>query len=304
MKNNDLKAHLAIFVANFMYGANFTIAKEVMLHYIKPMGFILLRVTTALILFWIVGLFIKDRKIERSDFKRIIFCGLFGVAINQLLFFKGLNITFPINASIVMIMTPILVVVFAHFLIKEKISFQKITGIILGVMGAILIIVVGKTITMNGSTALGDFFILINATSYAIYMIIAKPLMLKYKTITVIKWVFLIGWLFVFPFGFSELNAVEWNTFSTHIWWATTFVVIGTTFLAYFLNTYALRDLSPSIVSFYIYLQPLVASFIAVYYGRDSITIVKIISAALIFTGVYLVSKKSSHQKSMKTAQL
>jgi drug/metabolite transporter (DMT)-like permease len=289
--NNTLKAHLAILTANIIYGANFTIAKEVMPKYIYPSGFILLRVAGALSLYWLFSFFFPKEKVERKDLFTLFLCGLFGVAINQLLFFAGLNITTPINAGIVMITTPIMVLIGANVMIKERITIYKLAGIVLGVLGAFLLIGAGKSVSFNANTALGDFFILVNAASFAIYMVMVKPLMAKYQTITVLKYVFLFGFLFVVPFGLPEVLVVDWQNIPRVIWYAILFVVIATTFFAYTLNTYALRILSPSIVSIYIYLQPILAAAIALYYGKDHLTFIKVLSAVMIFLGVYLVSR-------------
>jgi drug/metabolite transporter (DMT)-like permease len=291
---SSLKAHLAILTANAIYGANFTVAKFVMPDYIKPFGFIFLRVFGALILFFLVSLFLKTEKIEKKDVPRFIACGIFGIALNQLLFFGGLNITTPINAGIIMTMTPILVMFIGSYLLKEKLSFQKLTGIIMGIAGAIIIITKGGKYNYSGTTALGDLFILINATSYAVYMVIVKPLMQRYSTFTVITRVFFFGFIFVFPFGWNEVTEIQWSNFTPAIWGGTVFVIVGTTFFAYLFNTYGLKELSPAIVSFYIYSQPLLAAIIAISLNKDHLDSMKIISGLLIFTGVYLVSKPTS----------
>jgi len=290
--NKITQSHCALFAANLIYAANFTIAKDVMPNYIQPFGFILLRVSGALLLYWLVATIIKNEKVDKRDFPRLLLCGLFGIAINQLLFFKGLNTTSPINAAIMMVCTPILVVIISSFLIKDKIKIVKIVGIVLGLAGAIALIVINHSSSskIREATFSGDMCVLINATSWAIYLVIVKPLMLKYNTLTVIKWAFLFGFVIVFPFGFGELQAVKWETMSSFIVWEVIFVVVATTFFAYLFNTFALKHLSASVVSIYIYLQPLLAALIAVSLGKDELTFVKVVCTILIFVGVYLVS--------------
>lgn len=298
--SRNLRAHLAILIANAIYGANFTIAKFVMPEYIKPFGFILLRVSGALLLFVIVSLFLKTEKISKEDYGRFFLCGLFGVAVNQLLFFSGLNITTPINAGIIMIMTPILVMLIGSFALKEKLTGRKILGIVLGIAGASTIILTGKKVSFGTNTALGDMFILINATSYAIYMVLVKPLMKKYNTFTVITRVFFVGFILVIPFGWSDLTQIQWVTFTSNVWWAFAFVIVATTFFAYLLNTVGLKYLSPAIVSFYIYLQPVLAAVIAISLGKDALTPQKVFASLLIFIGVYLVSVPSDKEAKEK----
>ncbi len=295
MSSTTTKAHIAVLIANAIYGINFNVAKLIMPSYIQPFGFIFLRVSGALILFSTISLFIKKETIEKTDYLRFVACGVFGVAINQLLFFGGLNLTTPINAAIIMIMTPILVMVLGALFLREKLTPYKTIGLCLGATGAVLIITSnGKGLSIGGSTAVGDLMILINATSYAVYMILVKPLMHKYSTLFVITRVFLIGFICVIPFGWHEVTLIQWHTFTPHTWACLAFVVIGTTFFAYLLNTYGLSKISPSVVSFYIYLQPFLAAAFAMYLGTDKLTALKLFSALLIFIGVYLISKKTT----------
>ena len=291
--NNNLKAHFSLFLANFIYGINFTVAKDVMPAYIGPSGFVLIRVIGATALFWLLAKLYPPEKIDRKDYFKLILCSLFGVAINQLLFFEGLNLTTPINASIIMVTTPVLVLVFAAIILRERVTLNKIAGICLGIAGAMALILFNPQIsgTFGPGAALGDWFIFINAASYAIYLAMVKPLMYKYKATTIIKWVFLFGLFFVFPVGMNELAAFEWKMIPIEIWVEILFVVICTTFLAYLLNMVALKSVSPSVVSVYIYLQPVLAAAIALSLGKDELNWVKAASAVLIFTGVYLVSK-------------
>lgn len=290
--NSNLKAHLSIIGANLIYGINYSIAKDVMPEYIQPFGFIFCRVLGALILFWLLQLVVKTDKIERKDFLRLFICGLFGVASNQLMFFYGLNLTTPINAAIIMTCNPILVLVFSAFLIKERITPFKVLGIFLGLAGAAGLILNNSSLSIDSSNFIGDLFIFLNATSYAIYLVTVKPLMSKYSPLTVIKWVFLFGFTIVIPFGFSEFRRIDWQSFNPGIWGAFIFVVVGTTFLAYLFNIYGLKRLNPSVVSTYIYSQPLIASIVALLMQKDELNTVKIVSAILIFIGVYLVSRK------------
>ncbi|MBK6640711.1 MAG: DMT family transporter [Bacteroidia bacterium] len=290
IKSVTRQAHLAVLTANLIYGANYSIAKKVMPEFIDAFGFIFIRVTVTAAIFIVLGFFSKGKSIEKQDFLRLFFCAVFGVALNQLLFFKGLDLTSPINASLMMTTNPIMVLLAASLLIREKITIRKITGIMIGIAGASLLLIWGKEIMTGGTTTVGDLLVLINSLSFGIFLIIVKPLMQKYDTITVMKWVFLFGTVLVTPFGWNEYRAIQWHTFSSETWWALAYVVIATTSIAYILNTYALKALSPSSVSIYIYLQPLFAAFFAIALGKDHLQIIHFIAAILIFTGVYLVT--------------
>ncbi len=291
--NKTLLAHLALIGAQLIYGANYTIAKEVMPDYIEPFGFIVLRCLGAVSLFWITGLFIKE-KVDTKDLPKLALCALFGIAINQLMFFKGLNYTNPINAAVIMTSTPILVLIMAAFLIKERITLKKALGIVVGLAGTLLILLAGKKLSFSSDTFLGDLMVWVNASSYGVYLVIVSPFMRKYHPLTVIKWIFLFGFIQVLPFGFTEFTQIEWTTFPPKIIWAVVFVVVGLSFFAYLFNTVALKYVSPSVVSTYIYLQPVLASVFAITLGKDDLNEIKVISAVLICTGVYLVSSKPS----------
>lgn len=291
--NANLKPHLAIFAANLIYGINYTIAKDVMPKYILPFGFIFCRVLGALLLFTIVGFFVKE-KVAKKDFGRLAICGLFGVCANQLMFFYGLNQTTPINAGIIMTSNPILVLIASAIILKSKITWLKITGIALGVIGALMILLFKEGFSFGSDTMMGDTFIFLNALSYGVYLVLAKPLMNKYKPITVIKWVFTFGFLFAAPFGFNQALEIDWSSFPPNIWWSFIFVIVGTTFLAYLFNIYGLKKLNPSAVATYIYLQPVLAASFAIWVGKDSFSWIKLIAALFIFTGVYLVSKPNA----------
>jgi drug/metabolite transporter (DMT)-like permease len=270
------------------------IAKDVMPAFIKPSGFILIRVTGALILFWLIQLFSGIEKIERKDFKLLAAGGLFGVAINQLLFFEGLNLSSPINGSILMSATPITILIIGVIFSRERLTWLKIAGTILGASGAVAIIVYSKGSMDTSSKAwLGNIFIILNAVSYAIYFLFAKPLMKKYKPLTVITWVFTFGWIFVLPFGFTQATEVQWQTFTPEIIWKTGFVILGVTFIAYLFNIYALKHVDSSVVGIFIYVQPIIATIHSVWLGKDSITWVLVGCAAMIFTCVFMVSRKN-----------
>jgi len=292
--SREIRAHIALFVANLIYGASYTVAKEAMPEYITPFAFILIRVTGAVLLFWLIWASMIKEKVAKKDILRLAACGLFGVAINQMLFFKGLSITTPINAAIIMTSNPVVVMLFSLWILKESVTLRKTFGLLIGLSGAALLITTGSSLSFNSATFSGDVYVFLNASSYALYLVIVKPLMSKYHPITVISWIFTFGFIYVFPFGFQELTEVDWSVFTPKIWAAIAFVVLFTTFLAYLLNVSALKELSPTIVSYYIYLQPLLAAVVALYFEKDHLTGVKIGAAVLIFMGVYLVSTQKT----------
>ncbi len=294
MNKQTLSVHAAILGANLIYGLNYVVAKDVMPDFILPSGFILLRVSVACVLFFLLAQILNVKEsISRSDWPRLVICGFFGVAANQLLFFNGLNITTPINAGIIMTSNPILVLLGSAVILNELISKRKLLGVFLGLTGAVLLILYKSgsgAIELSLDTAAGDFMVFLNAACYAAFLVLIKPLMVKYNAITVIKYAFLVGLVFVLPFGFTELTQAQFTEMPPVIIVETVFVVLFTTFLAYLLNSFALTKAKPTTVSIYIYSQPVFAALFAVILGADTITGIKLVSAALIFSGVYLVS--------------
>ncbi len=301
MKKPLLVPFLALFIVNAIYGINFVIAKDVMPEFIKPSGFVLVRAIGATLMFWILLLITGYEKIKTKDFPLFAAGGLFGVAVNQLLFFEGLNLSTPINGSILMSVTPITILIIGVIFSREKLTWLKIVGTMLGACGAIAIIVYSKgSMDLSSKTWLGNIFIILNAISYAIYFLFAKPLMRKYKPLTVITWVFTFGLLFVLPFGFNQASEIQWETFRPDIYWKVGFVIVGVTFIAYLFNIYALKHVDSSVVGIFIYIQPIIATVHSVWLGKDSITWVLVGCAAMIFTGVFMVSRKNKANASHK----
>lgn len=287
-------ALLAAFGASLIYAINHTVAKGVMPTYIKPFGFIMLRVVGASVLFWIASIWTPKQKIERKDWPRLLICAVFGMGINMLMFFKGLQLSTPINSSVMITISPIFVFILSAFFIKEKITFLRTVGILLGFAGALGLILFGAEIRQDApNIPLGNFMFIINAMSYGIYLLLIKPLTTKYHSITLMKWLFLIGVFINFPITISEFKEVMWTSLPLDAVWKMIFVVIGTTFLTYLLNIFALRSLKASTLAAFIYLQPLLAICFAIAMNADSLNMVKIISALLVFLGVYLVTKPS-----------
>jgi drug/metabolite transporter (DMT)-like permease len=291
-----LLVHGSLFLTALFYGASYTVAKEVMPRLIEPYAFILLRVFLAMLFFWAVHpLFEKNRpKVNNRDLAYLAMCAFFGVAGNMLLFFKGLSMSSPINASVIMITSPIFILAFASFYLKEKLGWKKLLGMALGSAGALLLILSAEKIFERGGAAnssFGNLLVMINAMLFAVYLVLIKPMMAKYSTFTVVKWLFLFGSIMVLPFGLPQLANIEWTAFKPNDWAAFWFIIIGISIAAYWLNAWALQYTRASVVGTYIYLQPLLATMIALWSGRDRLLPEQVMYGLLIFTGVYLVSE-------------
>ena len=286
-------ALLAATLASTIYGLNHTLAKGLMPDVIQPFGFILLRVLGAGIIFWAISFFYPSEKIDKKDWLRIIGCAFFGMVLNMLMFFKGLSLSTPINSSVVITIAPVLLLILSALFLKERITWLKTVGIGIGLLGALVLILFGAKTQLNApNIPLGNLLFIVNAASYSVYLIMVKPLVIKYSSITLMKLFFLFAILMNLPIGISEFSDVAWMHLSFDAIWKLAFVVIATTVLTYLFNIYALKQLSPSTIGAFIYLQPLLAVFFAILLGADTLTPIRVGAAALIFLGVFLSTRK------------
>ena len=290
-------------LVSIIYGLTFTIAKDVMPDYIQPFGFIVVRVGISTILFWIAAYLMNAtkliplEKISTSDFPRIAVAAFTGVAFNMLTFFKGLSLTSPISASVIMPITPIIVLILSAIMLKERMLKRHIFGIVIGLSGTALLVLYGKSVGAATNANLGNFLVFLNATSYGVYLIVVKKLMDKYNAFNFVKWIYLFGFIMVLPFGWNEFSQIEWSLLPNPILWKIAFVIVLSTFLTYLLNLLSMRELKPTTVAVFIYLQPLFATIFAIAVGKDELNWVKILSALMIFAGVALVTRKKSEKK-------
>ena len=283
-------AHISLLTANIIYGLNYSIAKAVMPDYIKPFALVSLRSIFAALLFWTTSLFMPKEPVNRKDLLYLLGCSFFGVVINQVLFLVGLDLTSPVNSSIIISTNPIFAFVFAAFILKEKITILKGSGLAIGLSGVLLLILQNGTPDLASSTFLGDVFTLVNTISWAFYTVIIKRMLEKYHPITVMKWTFFFGMFTTIPIGYTQLTTMEWASIPLKGWFGIGFVIVFATYLGYLLISFGLRRLSPTIVSTYTYINPIIAAYLASLLGQDHIDLVMVISALLIFAGVFVVS--------------
>ena len=287
-------AIFALLMVQILYGLNYTFAKTVINgNFVPPFALTVLRVGGAAILFWLFSIWLPKEKVEQKDYFKFLIAAVFGVAINMLFFLKGIELTTPIHASAIVTITPVIILILSAFILKEKVTTLKIIGVVLAFSGALALTLFGDSERQGDNIFLGNIFILLNSFFYSVYIILIKPLTSKYHPFTFIKWLFLFGFFMVLPFGYSELQDVQWKVFTPYAYFSVAFVVIGATFGTYLFNPIALNKLKASTVGVFIYLQPVIAGLFAIVMGADSIDTLKIIAMVLIFSGVYLVSLKS-----------
>jgi drug/metabolite transporter (DMT)-like permease len=286
-------ALLAALGATTIYGLNHTIAKEVMPTYIQGFGFVQVRLLGAAILFWLVSLFIPQQKIDRADVPKMLLCALLGMVVNMLCFFKGIELSTPINSAVLITITPILVFVFSAILIKERLLLPRVVGVVLGFIGALVLIVFGNEIRQDApNIPLGNALFVVNASSFGLYLVLVKSLSAKYTTVHLLKWLFLFGFIMALPISYPEFSQVNWTDLPYEAVWRFAFVVIGTTFMTYLLNVYALKQLKASTVGVFTYLQPLIGIAYAIMVGADGLTAYKLGTGSVVLLGVYLVTKR------------
>jgi drug/metabolite transporter (DMT)-like permease len=231
-------------------------------------------------------------RIDKNDIPRFLLCGLTGVTINQIFFIKGLSLTTAIHSSLLSLGTPIFITIIAAWLLKEGFNAAKAAGLVFGIGGASILILMKDNSTVGSNMLIGDLFILINAISYAFYLVLVRPLMAKYSGIQVLRWVFTFGAIGIIPFGLPHILTTNWMAFGISHFLALAYIAIATTFFAYLLTVYAISTIGSSATGAFIYTQPVFAAVIATIFAGEHFTISKAIAALLIFTGVYLVNFK------------
>jgi drug/metabolite transporter (DMT)-like permease len=290
-----IRLHTALFLVSLIYAGTYSLAKDIMPHYMQPLGIVTLRITGAALFFGLIKLLVApgERITGRADNMRAIACGVLGIGLNQLTFFAGLNLTTPINASLLQTISPIVVVLASAVLLKDKITVPKLVGIALGAVGAAALILSRPS---NGAEAkdalLGNLYLLFNATVFGLYLVLVAPLMRKYHAFTVLARIFLVGGIIAIPVGLPQAIAADYGSFPPYIWAEIGYMIFFLTILAYLLNNWALKYATPALLGVYIYLQPVLAVLIAVATGKDAFTLDKAWQAALIFVGVWLVGRK------------
>lgn len=299
--NSSAKAHIAVLSTNLFFAVNFSLVKFVSPALVKPYAINILRVGVSLVLFWLLWAMGSTRPhIKREHWLRFFLCGLTGIAINQMFFIKGLTYTTAIHASLLILLTPLLITLFAFWVLNEKFTPAKALGLALGIGGSALLILSKEQSASVGNYLLGDLLIVINAISYTVYFIIVKPLMLEYPPLHVIRWVFTFGLVMILPFGWHEFTVIPWEKMDGSHHASLFFIVVAGTFLAYYFNIYGIQHLGAGVTGSYIYTQPIFAALIAVLFFNEDLTPAKIFAGLMIFLGVFLVSfKKNSFNKGL-----
>jgi len=295
-------ALLAVFSTAIFYGITYSIAKDVMPTYMSPNALVWIRIALATLLFWITSWITKAPEMERKDFPYVVLLSTIAIVISVLSFYKGLSLTTPINSAVIMVTTPILVFVFSLFILKEKLQWKRILGIVIGLLGAYFLTTTGGTKATNAvNIPLGNFLVFVNAAGYALYLILAQKMIQKYHPVTFVKWLYTFGLIIMTPFVFDEVLDIEWSEMPINIYGTIAYIVVFATYLNFLFNLYGLKHLKPTTVSAFIYTQPVIASLFALFLKTDNLSVAKVGCSLAIFLGVYLVSAKPKELSSKLT---
>ena len=282
---------------NIFFALNFTTVKYLINGgFIKPFGLNLIRVGVTAMLFWLLYIFSKQKKpVAKKDWGKFVLCAVAGIAINQLAFIKGLSLTYSIHASLLLLITPILITFIAAWVLKERLTNNKLIGLALGIGGALVLILTKDRSGNPGDVLKGDLLIILNAISYTLYFVLVKPLMLEYNPIAVLRIVFTIGFFMILPFCWSEFTQINWTIYSSKEYFTLAMIAIPGTFCAYLFNIYGIKNLGAAISGNYIYTQPLFAAALAIGFLGEKLSAYKILAGLLIFTGVFLANKHTKN---------
>lgn len=294
-----MKGHILIMLANILFGASMPVFKYLLTADVPPEAITIMRAIFACMMFWLVSFFMPKEKVLPKDLCLLFVCALCGVGINQWLFVIGLKNSSPVNASIIATAVPIFVLLLATLVLKEPITAKKSLGVFWGVSGGLLL-VFNSTQTTSGTNSLwGDMLMLLNQLMYSVYLVLSKPLSRRYSSVIMMKWMFLFSTLALAPFCLQYMQYVPMfhrETFNVSQLYALLYLLFGATFVSFMLIPMALKQIRPTTVSMYNYVQPIIASAIAVAVGQDTFSMQKLLSAALVFVGVYLVTQSKKRK--------
>lgn len=293
------KGHIAILIVNIIFGLNIPIAKSVLIDAgVDSLALTYFRMFGATLVFWIASLFIKTIKLTKKDFLILFLASLFGVGINQTTFIVGLKTTSPIDASLIVTLTPIITMLISALYLKEPITAKKVIGVFVGCIGAVTLILSSNHFNFSDTRSWwGNVLCLVSSTSYACYLVFFRDFIKRNHPITIMKWMFLFSTIIITPICFSKVQAVDYANLDLQVYLKIAYVVLMATFLTYLLIPMGQKNLRPTTLTMYNYLQPLIAACVAVVFGQDIFGWDKALSAVLVFLGVYIVTQSKSRQQ-------
>lgn len=292
MDNKKLQGHAAVLTANVIFGLGVPVTKLLLDHWVTPMGYMASRSLFAAIIFWVISLFMPKEKVARKDLVVILLGGLLGFVVSQTLTAECLKFTTPVYYSIIATLCPIATMLMAALFLGEKINGLKTVGVVLGIVGALIMVFANQTLSSGSNDLLGISFGFLSLATWVAYLLITRKVSQKYSAVTQMKWVFLISAVVTVPIAWGGLDD---NALYTAAWgWdgvaEMAFIVVFATVLGYFAIPFAMRYLSATTVSVYTNLQPVVASVVAFAIAQDTLTWDKPVAGVLVLLSAYIVT--------------
>ncbi len=279
--------------ANVMWGLMSPIAKLTMASaVVSPLLMVDFRVAGGAILFWLTSIFCKRERVKPFDLLLLAGAAMLGIVLNQSCFIIGISMTSPGEGSLITTTMPMWVMFLAWIILHEPITLKKAGGIAVGATGALILVLGNKTSSVHSgdNPLLGDIIVLAAQLSYALYLTLYRNFIKRYSLVTLMKWMFLFATFISLSVTWNDIAATDFSSISIREWFGVGFVVVGGTFIAYILVLVGQKNLRPTIVGIYNYVQPIVATCVALYFGIEQLTASKLLAVLLIFTGVYLVT--------------
>lgn len=285
---------MAVLMANIIFGLGVPVTKLLLDEWVTPMGYMFSRCLGATLVFWFIALFMPKEHVEKKDLAIIMAGGLLGFVISQTLTAWALVYTTPVYFSLVATLTPAATMIMAALILKEGINRITTIGVLIGIAGAILMVLMGWSNGTGTNDVLGIGLTFLSMLTWAVYLIITRKVSQKYTAVTQMKWVFLVSTVAVLPFVWNELDAQKlysaqwaWDGAAEMI-----FIVLFATVMGYFAIPYAMKYLQATTVSVYTNLQPVIASLVAFAIGQDALTWDKPVAGILVLLSAYIVNKK------------
>lgn len=292
MEIRMIEGHLSVLLANVIFGLGVPVTKLLLDQWVSPMAYMATRCMGAAAIFWLISLFMPRERVAWRDLLVIMGGGLLGFVVSQTLTAWALQFTTPIYYSVIATLTPVATMVCAALLIGERITVRGALGVVVGVVGALLMVMVGWHGGAGKNDLLGIGLAVLSLLTWAVYLIITRRVSAKYTAVTQMKWVFLVSTIAVLPFSWGDLQTAR--LYSDGWMWSgvaeMAFIVVFATVAGYFAIPFALRYLKTTTVSVYTNLQPVVASFVAILIGQDVLTWEKPTALVLVLVSAWVVT--------------
>lgn len=295
-ENTRISGHIACLAAYAIFGFNIIVCKDLTGgHLISPLGIFTIRSIGAGLLFWALSLFLPKEKVDRKDYIKIFAASFLGFFMTQITFLVAIPEVTPMHCSILSAMSPIYTMFIAAIVLKEPLTWKKGGGVLLSLCGIIFLILNNAgTGGVSESSLRGLLLMFLNSLSFSLYLGIFRPLIDKYSVVTFMKWIFLFSAIMSLPMSFREVFSLSWIRIPAIQMWELGYLIVFATFISYFLIPLGQKTIRPTLVSMYSYIQPIIATVISIIIGMDILTWQKILAAAMVFAGVFIVSRSRS----------